>query len=188
MAATMPMTVVQLASMDERQALIAEWQAAGLGHAKAELLEEEMLAEDSAPSRWHAVVDNNSGMTIAIFDVRSVPLQSPDYHKSLHIHFTPELDPLDWENRGESTEGVDAIIKKSVSAMSMAFDHLVAEAELTNEHKVKIYCAHPFSFSIFRHFARELILEDPTRYSAFFYKKWVEITHLQGGRHDSGSL
>lgn len=183
MAASIPMHVVQLASIDDRKAVIAEWLPAGLSPADADTLEEEMLGDDFDPSRWHAVVDNNNGMTIAIYDVRSVPLQSPNYHKSLHIHFAPGLNPQDWENSGETPENIDAILDTTVPAMYMAFWHLVQQTTQNNDHMVKIFSDHPMRLLLFREFAKALAELAPTQYETRTYKKWVEIKHLQGGRH-----
>lgn len=178
MDAGIPMYVKPLASMDERKSAITEWIDNGLTPAETDAIQEEMLADDCATPRWYGVVDKNNGMTIATFDVRSVPLESPDYHKSLRIHFAPGLNPQDWGNIGQSPESIDAIITKSVSALFMAFRHLVDQAELTKEHMVKIYCAHPLRLLMFQEFAKALAEEAPTLYAARYYKKWVEIKHL----------
>lgn len=182
------MEIKTLESMEERRSVIDDWRKKGLSDFDAGIIEDDMLSNGSASLHWHGVLDKNDGMIIAIFDVRQVPLESPDYHKSMRIHFAPGFNPHDWERSGQSFETIAAIIDKTVPAMYVAFRHLVTEAESTREHTVKIYSDHPLRLLIFQRFAENLAKEAPDQYEPITYKKWVEIKHLQGGRHGSGSI
>lgn len=186
MGKAIQMDVKSLASIQERTEIIEEWKGRGLSFHDFDSIREEMLSDDSEKQRWFGVVDKNNGMIIAIFDVRCVPLESPQYHKSMRIHFAPGLNPEDWDDSsGQSLDNIENIITKTVSAMSFAFRHLVEEAEQTDERLVKIYCEHPLRLLMFQEFARNLVKAVPDAYEVCFYKSWVEIRHTQGGRHGS---
>ncbi len=158
MSVSIPMDVKPLVSIAQRQAVIGDWLKNGLRLADADSITEDMLAEGSSLSGWYGVLDNNSGMIIAVFDVRQVPLESPDFHKSMRIHFAPGLNPQDWENVGQPPEKIADIIDKTV-------------AESTKEHRVKIYSDHPLRLLIFQKFAENLVKEAPTAYGVRTYKK-----------------
>ncbi len=56
--------------------------------------EEAFLAikeEVSSASSWNVVSDANTKRKLAIFDTRPVPAVAPVLHKTLRIHFSPEI-------------------------------------------------------------------------------------------------
>lgn len=178
MDSTVAMEIKPLTSLLERKAIIDQWLASGLQPAEADTIQEDMLGEGPSSSHWFGVVDKNNGMIIAVFDVRHVPLESPDYHKSMRIHFRPDLTLQEWGVVGLSPEKIDDILTKTVSALFTAFRHMVTGAESTSKHMVKIYSAHPLKLLLFQEFARGLAEEAPDQYVARSYKNWVEIKHV----------
>lgn len=172
------MDVVELKNLDAKQRVLEEWENAGLGKLSYAVISEAMLA-DTLP--WYSVLCSEK--TIAVFDIRSVPLESPQYHKAMRFYFAPGFNPdSSWDNGdGESLEQIEELIQKTTTALHYAFQYLVKQADTTERRLVKIFCEHRLRFEIFRNFAVALEKEN-CGYTTRFYKNWVEIQHVDEGR------
>lgn len=166
------MITTKLGDDDAKLAVISSWEIGCENHGALITVQEDLL---SNASEWFLVRGKDTGMNLAVFDIRSVPPRSPSFHKSLRIHLAPQLGlGIDSQDFSE----IEEVIKKVTSIFAKAFACMIETAEGTKKRLCKIHCAHTHELVIFRAFVSYLTENFPEQYSGKFYGKWIEIQSI----------
>ena len=164
------MLVVELSLPEEKEQLLQEWKNIPSCNVDALFAVAEDLYINS--SEWFLVKSATDGTKFAVFDIRQVPPHSPQWHKSLRIHFSPLINV---DMSGEDYESAAQQLRKVVAILAHAFERMLVLAETTKDKTCKIHCEHKMVKVIFWKFAEHLDQTYPESYSVKFYGKWVEI-------------
>lgn len=164
------MLVEKLDGNDKKNEIIESWRTISQNKESFAIIEKALLCETS---EWHKVIEKD-GAILAIFDLRQVPLATPQYHKTMHIHFSPTLN-LGVDDVGMTLEDLDRTIYKITIVMYHAFEQLLMEANNTNERLCKIYCECQQVLTLTREFAKYLSKKMPDEFECKLYGKWVEV-------------
>lgn len=168
------MEVVCLKDDSLKDTVVAEWEKSPTAfEPSAFVFIQEALY--SGNGDWYGVRQKIDGTTLAIFDVKKVPAHDPAYHKTLHIHFSPNLD---LSGEWKSIEELNDLIKVLVNVLMHAFQTLIEHAEATKEKKCRVYCEHPNALMIIREFVWALAENQPDKFESKIFGKWVELKKL----------